>query len=62
MKNQELIQKGFADYFELDEAGISKKINHGKNKFGLIERTIILNDGSQWEYIPEDNLYELKSN
>lgn len=50
-----------ADYFELKELGIKRTIDMGKNSFGFNERIIELNDGTQYDYIPEDNLYEIKT-
>lgn len=49
-----------ADYFELEQLGIRKVIHKGRNEYGLKEKEIIMNDGSVWDYIPEDNLYEKK--
>lgn len=51
----------YASFQELKLKGIKQVIEKGKNEFGLYERLIILNDGSKWEYIPEDNLYELQA-
>jgi len=62
MTDQELVEQGFAEYIELKEAGIKNTVDLGKNEFGFNERVIILNNGSQWDYIPEDNLYELRRN
>lgn len=55
----ELLYEGFADYHELSPY-IRETINHGRNVFGFNEKTIILTDGSKWDYIPEDNIYELQ--
>ena len=50
-----------ANYFELDNLGIKKVIRLGKNEFGFNEKIIELNDGTQYDFIPEDNLYEKRS-
>ena len=49
-----------ADYFQLKDLGIKKTINLGRNEFGFNEKIIELNDGTQYDYIPEDNLYEIR--
>ena len=48
----------YAEHHELVARGIRQVVNKGVNAFGLVERTIILHDGSVWEYIPEDNIYQ----
>lgn len=50
-----------ATYSELEELGIKRKINLGKNEWGFNEKIIELVDGTQYDYIPEDNLYELRA-
>lgn len=59
MNLQQLTEQGYATYTELKQAGIKTVIEKGKNEWGLTERTIIDNAGNSWEYIPEDNIYEL---
>lgn len=54
-------EQGFASYSELKAAGIAEVINKGRNSWGFIDRTILLEDGSRWDYIPEDQIYELVS-
>lgn len=46
---------------ELNALGIKKTYNLGKNEFGFTERIIELNDGTQYDYIPEDNYYEIRT-
>lgn len=49
------------EYRELDylqRIGIRQVINHGTNDLGLTDRTVYCVDGSIWDYIPEDGLYE----
>lgn len=53
-----LINQGFASYFELEALGIKKKYDLGKNEWGFRERLIIDEFDNQWDYIPEDQLYE----
>lgn len=60
MTLEQLTQQGFASFSELKEAGITKKFELGKNEFGLNERVIIDNNQNQWDYIPEDQIYELR--
>lgn len=61
MDLQTLIQQGYASWFELDKAGIKKKFELGRNNWGFNERVIIDNNLNQWDYIPEDNIYELRT-
>lgn len=61
MDLQALTERGFADWQELDKAGIKKKFELGRNEFGFNERVIIDNNLNQWDYIPEDNMYELRT-
>jgi hypothetical protein len=57
----ELLQKlGYASYFELKKAGIEKVIDKGINAFGFREELVIDCEGGHWDYIPEDEIYELK--
>ena len=62
MNAEQLVEQGFASYKELKDAGIKNIIDLGTNEWGFKERVIILNNDSQWDYIPEDELYELKIN
>lgn len=48
----------YAEYSELKARGIRCTINQGLNDFGLQERIILCDDGTQWDYIPEDELYQ----
>jgi hypothetical protein len=48
----------YAEYSELRARGIKRTINLGKNAFGFNERIVELNDGTRWNYIPEDQVYE----
>jgi hypothetical protein len=48
----------YAELHELREKGIKRVINHGINDFGFIERTIVCEDNSVWDYLAEDNLYQ----
>jgi len=49
-----------ADYFELEKLGIKRTINLGINEFGFKEKIVELEDGTKYDYIPEDNLYVIK--
>lgn len=61
MTLDQLTEQGFASYSELKATnGIKKVIEKGKNDFGFNEREIIDVNGNTWDYIPEDNTYELK--
>jgi hypothetical protein len=62
MTSKEIVEQGFASYKELKDVGIKNTIDLGTNEFGFKERIIILNNNSQWDYIPEDELYELRVN
>jgi len=53
--------QGYADYSDL-KPYIKNTINKGKNEFGFNEKVIICDDGSNWDYIPEDGLYEYNPN
>ncbi len=55
----ELKEKGFASYLELKEH-ITRKIDLGTNEFGFKDKIVELSDGTQWDYLPEDNLYEIR--
>lgn len=57
----ELKEQGYASYTELKEAGIRKVFNLGKNEWGFNERVIIDNNYDQWNYIPEDEIYEFSN-
>lgn len=60
-KNIETIKKeGFADYATL-RPYLAKVINKGLNAFGLRDCTLILTDGSNWDYTPEDGIFELNT-
>jgi hypothetical protein len=56
LNDMETIQ--YAEYAELKKIGIKETIEKAPNAYGFRERTIICIDGTTWEYIPEDNLYE----
>jgi hypothetical protein len=65
MNNQQtqaetIASRGVAEYSELKQIGITKLINRGRNEFGLIQLVVETADGNQWDYIPEDNLYEIR--
>lgn len=51
---------GYASYTELMDAGIKKTYDLGINDFGFREKIIELMDGSQWDWMPEDMIYELR--
>lgn len=51
----------YREISELRDIGIRHVINHGINDLGLIDRTVYCVDGSIWDYLPEDNLYEKRS-
>lgn len=52
--------QGYATYGELKRVGMKKKFDLGQNEWGFLEHVIIDNDDRQWDYIPEDNIYELR--
>lgn len=56
----ELIKQEFAEFSEL-KPFINAIIKKGTNDFGFPMRTVITNDGSNWEYIHEDGIYELSN-
>lgn len=51
----------YADYQQLKEKGIAHTIRHDQDVFGNPQRTIICNDGTQWDYMPEDQIYERRT-
>lgn len=52
----------YKSYAELYESpGVRKIIDGGINDFGFKTRVIIAKDGSVWDYIPEDSLYEKRN-
>jgi hypothetical protein len=51
----------YKEYSELKEIGIKNSLELGKNDFNLTERVIITNDGRQWDYIPEDGIYQQRT-
>lgn len=57
----QLTEQGYASGKELVEAGIKKKFELGRNEYGLQERVIIDNNNNQWDYMPEDYIYELRT-
>jgi hypothetical protein len=61
MTLEELLKMKVAEYLEL-KPFIKVSINKGINSFGFNERVLILVDNSNWDYIPEDGLYELNEN
>ncbi len=61
MTIEALKEQGYADYSELKQAGIRKTISLGVNCWGFQSRIIETVDGTQWDYIPEDQIYELRT-
>ncbi len=62
MDLNDLTQQAFASYNELNSIeAIKKKFDLGKNEFGFRERVIIDSNNNQWDYIPEDGIYELRN-
>lgn len=57
-QREQLINQGFASYSELQALGIKKKYDLGINEWGFRERLIVDEFDNQWDYIPEDQLYE----
>ena len=51
----------YKDYSELKELGIDKVVEGGINDFGFRERMVVCEDGSVWDYIPEDRIYEKRN-
>lgn len=58
LNNNKMDNPQCAEYNELVKLGIKRTINLGVNAFGFIDKIIELNDGTQYNYIPEDQLYE----
>lgn len=57
---EELTERGYASYFELDKVrSIKKTIDRGVNEWGFKDKTIVDINGRHWDYIPEDQIYEL---
>lgn len=54
-------EQGYCEYYDL-KPFIKHVVNKGKNEWGFNEKIIILEDGSNWDYIPEDNMYEYNRN
>lgn len=48
----------YKEYKELVVVGIDHVVELGINPFGFRERAVYCKDGSTWDYIPEDGLYE----
>lgn len=60
MTSEQLTLQGYASRRELQEADmIKKQFDLGRNKWGFEERVIIDVNDRQWDYIPEDQIYEL---
>lgn len=55
-----LVNRGFASYKELMNAGMIERINLGVNKFGLTEYIIIDDNFGEWEWNPREWKYEYK--
>lgn len=45
-------------YNSLKSLGIKKRYNRGLNKYGYREITVVLQDRTVWDLIPEYNIYE----
>jgi len=58
----EMRQWGCASLTELKQIGIASTIHKGKNDWGFNEHEVVLNDGTVWDYIPEDGYYEYNPN
>ena len=54
---EELIKIGYAEYYQL-KPYISEMMYKGKNVWGFEDKSAVCIDGSVWEYIPEDMIYE----
>ena len=59
-QKQSLITQGYATYHQLKAYGIKKKYDLGRNDWGFREYLIVDEDNNQWDYIPEDGIYELR--
>jgi len=60
MSVHQLTLQGYASRKELREAGmIKKEFNLGTNEWGFSQRVILDINDRQWDYIPEDQIYEL---
>ena len=49
---------GYKSYSELSEEGIAMVISKGINDLGLLMKTIVLLDGTVWNWNAEDSIYE----
>ena len=49
------------EYKDLVLIGIDHVVEHGTNAFGFRERVVYCEDGSVWDYIPEDMVYEKRN-
>lgn len=52
----------YKEYLELKAIGIYTTIKQGRDAFDNPVVTIICNDNTQWDYIPEDGIYEQRVN
>lgn len=50
----------YASYSELKAKGIKHYWDRGINEWGFRERIIELNNGDQYDWIPEDQIYEIR--
>ena len=60
MNINQLHEQGFANYTEL-QPFIAKTVKLGTNEWGFQEKFIVLHDDSQWDFIPEDHIYEKRT-
>lgn len=52
----------YAAYSDLKALGIKHSIGTAINYWRFRERIIILNNGDQYDYIPKDNMYKIRTN
>lgn len=61
MTLEQLTEQGFASAAELKLAGTKEIKDLGRNEWGFREFLLIDTNGRKWDYIPEDQLYELRA-
>lgn len=54
------VEQGYATHGELQRVGYQKKFDLGENSWGFRTYVIIDNDNNQWDFIPEDMIYQLR--
>lgn len=60
MTLEQLHAQGYGDYHDL-KPHLKQMVNLGRNDFDLENKYAVLTDDSQWDYMPEDRIYELRA-